>query len=141
MENEIVVGSAARRGWWGFHGNNLANPALAWVFLYIIHQLPILDRGGHSWSPEDRFPDSKCMGDQVQAMIALNQDSIDRIFRTQDRRTLCLQRRQGEAGPAPEGVQLCPCGIRTGGKDAMPIMQNTVCLGGLVGCLGLDYLA
>src|SRR5258708_24263068 len=45
-------------------------------------------------------------------------------------------------GPAPAGVQLCPLPVfELAGKDALPIMQNTVALGALVRLLGLEFEA
>jgi len=146
MENEIVVGIGGAAGDGGAStGNNLAQScARLGLFVYQYTSYQSLIRGGHSWVRlriASQTP--KCMGDQVQAMIALNQDSIDRHLPELKTGGLCVYNGDKvKPGPAPEGVQLCPLPVfELAGKDALPIMQNTVCLGGLVGLLGLDFSA
>ncbi len=146
MENEIVVGIGGAAGDGGAStGNNLAQScARQGLFVYQYTSYQSLIRGGHSWVRLRIAPQApKCMGDQVQAMIALNQDSMDRHLQELSAGGLCVYNGDKvKPGKVPEGVQLCPLPVfELAGKDALPIMQNTVALGGLVGLLGLDFTA
>jgi 2-oxoglutarate ferredoxin oxidoreductase subunit alpha len=103
-----------------------------------------LIRGGHSWI---RIRISKKsvtnVGDQTSACIALNQDSMDRHLQELALGGFCIYNSDKvKPGKAPEGVQMCPLPVyELGGKDALPIMQNTVAVGALVRMLGLDFSA
>ena len=74
-------------------------------------------------------------------MIALNQDSMDRHLQELKSGGICVYNGDKvKPGNAPEGVQLCPLPVfELAGKDALPIMQNTVALGALTGLLGLEF--
>ncbi|HTC20784.1 MAG TPA: 2-oxoacid:acceptor oxidoreductase family protein, partial [bacterium] len=144
MENEIIVGIGGAAGDGGAStGDNLAlTSARQGLFVYVYTSYQSLIRGGHSWI-RLRISSKNVtnVGDQVGAMIALNQDSMDRHLQELKSGGICVYNGDKvKAGKAPEGVQLCPLPVfELAGKDALPIMQNTVALGALTGLLGLEF--
>ncbi len=146
MANEIIVGIGGAAGDGGAStGDNLAQTsARQGLHVYVYTSYQSLIRGGHSWI-RLRISDTKVtnIGDQVSAMIALNQDSMDRHLQEMKAGAICIYNGDKvKPGKAPEGVQLCPLPVfELAGKDALPIMQNTVALGALVGLLGYDFQA
>src|ERR1043166_7401874 len=98
------------------------------VFAYNSYQS--VSRGGHSWL-RLRISDKKPLnhGDQVDALIALNQDTLDRHLQELKAGGLALY----NAGKLklryepPKGVQLCPLPVSelTPAYAELPIMQNT----------------
>lgn len=146
MANEIIVGIGGAAGDGGAStGDNLAQTsARQGLHVYVYTSYQSLIRGGHSWI-RLRISDTKVtnIGDQVSAMIALNQDSMDRHLQELKAGGICIYNGDKvKPGKAPEGVQLCPLPVfELAGKDALPIMQNTVALGALVGLLGFDFAA
>jgi 2-oxoglutarate ferredoxin oxidoreductase subunit alpha len=144
MENEIIVGIGGAAGDGGAStGDNLAlASARQGLFVYVYTSYQSLIRGGHSWI-RLRISSKNVtnVGDQVGAMIALNQDSMDRHLQELTAGGICVYNGDKvKPGKAPEGVQLCPLPVfELAGKDALPIMQNTVALGALTGLLGLEF--
>src|SRR5580698_3927418 len=144
MENEIIVGIGGAAGDGGAStGDNLAlASARQGLFVYVYTSYQSLIRGGHSWI-RLRISSKNVtnVGDQVGAMIALNQDSMDRHLQEMKAGGICVYNGDKvKPGKAPEGVQLCPLPVfELAGKDALPIMQNTVALGALTRLLGLDF--
>ena len=112
------------------------------VFAYNSYQSVI--RGGHSWL-RLRISDKKPLnhGDQVDALIALNQDTLDRHLQELKAGGLALY----NAGKLklryepPKGVQLCPLPVSelTPAYAELPIMQNTVAVGAAIRLMGLDF--
>jgi 2-oxoglutarate ferredoxin oxidoreductase subunit alpha len=111
------------------------------VYAYNSYQSVI--RGGHSWL-RLRVSGKKPLhhGDQVDLMIALNQDTLDRhlqeiapggvaIFNTDTAKP---------SYEPPKGVTLCPLPVPqlTALYKELPIMQNTVAVGAATFLLGLD---
>jgi len=146
MENEIIVGIGGAAGDGGAStGDNLAQASSRLgLHVYVYTSYQSLIRGGHSWIRLRISPQKKHnVGDQVGAMIALNQDSMDRHLQELTKGGICVYNGDKiKPGKAPEGVQLCPLPVfELAGKDALPIMQNTVALGALTGLLGLDFAA
>lgn len=146
MENEIIIGIGGAAGDGGAStGDNLAQAsARLGLHVYVYTSYQSLIRGGHSWIRLRISPEKKHnVGDQVGAMIALNQDSMDRHLQELTAGGICVYNGDKiKPGKAPEGVQLCPLPVfELAGKDALPIMQNTVALGALTGLLGLDFSA
>jgi 2-oxoglutarate ferredoxin oxidoreductase subunit alpha len=146
MENEIIVGIGGAAGDGGAStGDNLAQAcARMGLHVYVYTSFQSLIRGGHSWIRLRISREKKHnVGDQVGAMIALNQDAMDRHLQELAPGSLCVYNGDKvKPGKAPEGVQLCPLPVsELAGRDALPIMQNTVALGALTGLLGLEFEA
>src|SRR5881296_2848478 len=99
------------------------------VFAYNSYQSVI--RGGHSWL-RLRISAKKPLnhGDQVDAFIALNQDTLDRHLQELGAGGVALYngaKLKPKYAPPP-GVQLCPLPVPelTPAYVEWPIMQNTV---------------
>jgi 2-oxoglutarate ferredoxin oxidoreductase subunit alpha len=140
----IGIGGAAGDGV-ASAGNTLALAAARQglgVYAYNSYQSVI--RGGHSWL-RLRVSGQKPInhGDQVNGIIALNQDTLDRHLQE-----------IGDCGAAvfnsakvkpsydpPKGISLCPLPVPTlcpAAKD-LPVMQNTVAVGAMLRLMGLDF--
>ena len=145
LEVTVGIGGAAGDGS-GTTGDNLAKVCSRLglhVFAYNSYQS--LVRGGHVWL-RLRLAEQKAMthGDHLNLLIALNQDTLDQhatevepgggILYNSDR----LKVIQDDLQP---GVQLYPLPIRelTQAFGRLPVVQNTVALGGLFWLLGLDF--
>ena len=101
-------------------------------------------RGGHSWL-RVRCSAKKPLnhGDQVDALIALNQDTLDRHLQELQGGGVALfngAKFQPSYDP-PAGVQLCSLPVPDLAPDStrLPVMQNTVAVGALIQLLGLDF--
>jgi 2-oxoglutarate ferredoxin oxidoreductase subunit alpha len=112
------------------------------VFAYNSYQSVI--RGGHSWL-RLRISAKKPLnhGDQVDAIIALNQDTLDRHLQELQAGGLVLYN-SAKLKPRyepPKGVQLCPLPVPelTPAYEKLPIMQNTVAVGAVMRLMGLDF--
>jgi 2-oxoglutarate/2-oxoacid ferredoxin oxidoreductase subunit alpha len=112
------------------------------VFAYNSYQSVI--RGGHSWL-RLRISAKKPLnhGDQVDVVIALNQDTLDRHLRELRPGGLALYN-AAKIKPRyepPKGVQLCPLPVPelTATYDKLPVMQNTVAVGAVIQLMGLDF--
>ncbi len=146
MENEMIVGIGGAAGDGGAStGDNLAQTcSRLGLHVYVYTSYQSLIRGGHSWIRLRISPQKKHnVGDQVGAMIALNQDAMDRHLQELTHGGICVYNGDKvKPGKAPEGAQLCPLPVfELAGKDALPIMQNTVALGALTQLLGLEFSA
>ena len=112
------------------------------VFAYNSYQSVI--RGGHSWL-RLRISAKKPLnhGDQVDAVIALNQDTLDRHLQELGVGGLVLYN-AAKLRPRyepPQGVQLCPLPVPelTPAYEKLPVMQNTVAVGAVIRLMGLDF--
>jgi 2-oxoglutarate ferredoxin oxidoreductase subunit alpha len=112
------------------------------VFAYNSYQSVI--RGGHSWL-RLRISGKKPLnhGDQVDAAIALNQDTLDRHLQELQAGGLVLYN-AAKLKPRyepPKGVQLCPLPVPelTPAYEKLPVMQNTVAVGAAIHLMGLDF--
>ena len=112
------------------------------VYAYNSYQSVI--RGGHSWL-RLRISAKKPInqGDQVDALIALNQDTLDRHLQELVASGTALYN-SAKIKPnyaPPEGVQLCPLPVPdlTPAYKELPIMQNTVAIGAVLQLMGLDF--
>ena len=101
-------------------------------------------RGGHSWL-RVRCSAKKPLnhGDQVDALIALNQDTLDRHLQELQAGGIALfngAKFQPSYDPPP-GVQLCSLPVPDLAPDStrLPVMQNTVAVGALIQLMGLDF--
>ena len=101
-------------------------------------------RGGHSWL-RIRFSAKKPLnhGDQVNALIALNQDSLDRHLQELQPGGVALYNgaKLAPSYDPPAGVQLCSLPVPDLAPDSkrLPVMQNTVAVGALTQLMGLDF--
>ena len=142
---EIIVGIGGAAGDGVASAGNtlvlsLARQGLA-AYSYNSYQSVI--RGGHSWL-RLRFSAKKPLnqGDQVDAVIALNQDTLDRHLQETPSGGLVLYngaKLQPSYDPPP-GVQLCPLPVPdlAPGSKRLPVMQNTVAVGALMQLMGLN---
>ena len=145
-QNDIIVGIGGAAGdGVASAGNTLALSVARQgqgVFAYNAYQSVI--RGGHSWL-RLRISAKKPLnhGDQVDALIALNQDTLDRHLQELVAGGLALYN-SAKLKPryaAPEGVQLCPLPVPelAPAYEQLPVMQNTVAVGAVIRLMGLDF--
>lgn len=119
---------------------SLARQGLA-AYSYNSYQSVI--RGGHSWL-RLRFSAKKPLnqGDGVDAVVALNQDTLDRHLQELPAGGIALYNgaKLKPSYEPPAGVQLCPLPVPdlAPGAARLPVMQNTVAVGALIQLMGLD---
>jgi 2-oxoglutarate ferredoxin oxidoreductase subunit alpha len=140
----VGIGGAAGDGV-ASAGNSLAL-ALArqglGVYAYNSYQSVI--RGGHSYL-RMRVSAQKPLnhGDQVDALIALNQDTLDRHLQELVAGGVALYNaaKVKPSYEAPEGVQLCslPVPELSPAYKELPVIQNIVAVGAVVRLMGLDF--
>ena len=112
------------------------------IYAYNSYQSVI--RGGHSWLRLRVSPKKPLnQGDQVDALIALNQDTLDRHLRELRTGGLALFN-SDKVEPSydpPAGVQLCPLPVPelTPAYKELPVMQNTVAVGAVTRLMGLEF--
>src|SRR5262249_55223333 len=112
------------------------------VYAYNSYQSVI--RGGHSWlrlRVSARKPLNH--GDQVEGLIALNQDTLDRHLQELAPGGVALFN-SAKVKPSydpPKGVQLCPLPVPElcPAYKELPVMQNTVAVGAVLRLMGLDF--
>ena len=142
---EIVVGIGGAAGDGVASAGNtlvlsLARQGLA-AYSYNSYQSVI--RGGHSWL-RLRFSAKKPLnhGDHVDAVVALNQDTLDRHLQELQPGGLVLYNgaKLSPSYDSPPGVQLCPLPVPelAPGSQRLPVMQNTVAVGALMQLMGLE---
>ena len=98
-------------------------------------------RGGHIFlilrAGEDRV---RSMGDRIDALLPLNQDTMNRHLKHLRAGGACVY--DGDKlkpGPAQSGVQMCPLPVRElAGDSKIPNVQNTIALGALLNMLGVE---
>jgi 2-oxoglutarate ferredoxin oxidoreductase subunit alpha len=139
----IGIGGAAGDGV-ASAGNTLAlSVARQGLGVYAYNSYQSVIRGGHSWL-RLRVSGKKVInhGDQVDAVIALNQDSMDRHLPELKPGGLALfNSGKVKPGRAPAGVQLCPLPVAdlTAAYKELPVMQNTVAVGAVTQLMGLEF--
>src|SRR5437899_614869 len=142
VDLSIAIGGAA--------GQGIATPGdiLARIFVrrglhlnaYNAYQSII--RGGHIFlilrASVDRVGS---MGDKIDALIPLNQDTMNRHLKHLHAGGVCLY--DGDKinpGTPNDGVQMCPLPVRElAGASKIPNVQNTIALGALLQMLGIDF--
>jgi 2-oxoglutarate ferredoxin oxidoreductase subunit alpha len=145
-EPDVIVGIGGAAGDGVASAGNTLALAVArqgqGVYAYNAYQSVI--RGGHSWL-RLRISAKKPLnhGDQVNALIALNQDTLDRHLQELVGGGVALYN-SAKLRPAyepPEGVQLCPLPVPdlTPAYKDLPVMQNTVAVGAVIRLMGLDF--
>src|SRR5205809_2593259 len=117
---------------------SMARQGLA-VYSYNSYQSVI--RGGHSYL-RLRISAKKPLnhGDQVDALIALNQDTLDRHLQELAPGGVAVfnQARVKPAYEPPTGVRLCPLPVPelAPAYKELPVMQNTVAVGAITHLMG-----
>jgi 2-oxoglutarate/2-oxoacid ferredoxin oxidoreductase subunit alpha len=143
---EVVVGIGGAAGdGVASAGNTLAlSVARQGQGVYAYNSYQSVIRGGHSWL-RMRISPAKPLhhGDQVNALIALNQDTLDRHLQELVAGGVALfnSAKFKPSYDAPKGVQLCPLPVTqlsAAAKD-LPVMQNTVAVGAVLHLMGLDF--
>jgi 2-oxoglutarate ferredoxin oxidoreductase subunit alpha len=146
---EVTIGLAGAAGdGLDRTGYNLANVASRLgLHVYAYNSYQSLIRGGHTWL-RLRVGEQKVytQGDRVNAVIALNQDSIERHARELDPGGVLLFNgdtlRCDPALPR-DGVQILPLPFKELTQDLgklLPVMQNTLAVGALMHLIGLDFV-
>ena len=145
-ESDLVVGIGGAAGdGVASAGNTLAlSVARQGQAVYAYNSYQSVIRGGHSWL-RLRISAKKPLnhGDQVDALIALNQDTLDRHLQELVDGGVALYN-SAKLRPSYEphqGVQLCPLPVPdlTPAYKDLPVMQNTVAVGAVIGLMGLDF--
>ena len=147
-EPEVIVGIGGAAGDGTASAGNTLVLSLArqGIAAYSYNSYQSVIRGGHSWL-RLRFSPKKPLnhGDQVDAVIALNQDSLDRHLQELKPGGVALYNgtKFAPSYDPPTGVQLCSLPIPDLAPDStrLPVMQNTVAVGALVQLMGLDFAA
>ena len=140
----VGIGGAAGDGV-ASAGNTLALAAARQgMGVYAYNSFQSVIRGGHSWL-RMRISAKKPLnqGDQVDALIALNQDTLNRHLRELVSGGVALYN-TAKSKPnyeAPTGVQLCPLPVPelTPAYKELPVLQNTVAVGAVLRLSGLDF--
>ena len=145
-ESDVIVGIGGAAGdGVASAGNTLAlSVARQGQAVYAYNSYQSVIRGGHSWlrlriSAKKPFNH----GDQVDALIALNQDTLDRHLQELVGGGVAVYN-SAKLQPSyepPAGVQLCPLPVPdlTPAYKELPVMQNTVAVGAVIGLMGLDF--
>jgi 2-oxoglutarate ferredoxin oxidoreductase subunit alpha len=140
----IGIGGAAGDGV-ASAGNTLALAAgRQGLGVYAYNSYQSVIRGGHSWlrlRVSGRKPLNH--GDQVDGLIALNQDTLDRHLQEliPGGAAVFNSARVKPSCEPPEGVALCPLPVPTLCPAAreLPVMQNTVAVGSMIRLMGLEF--
>jgi 2-oxoglutarate ferredoxin oxidoreductase subunit alpha len=143
---EVIVGIGGAAGdGVASAGNTLAlSVARQGQGVYAYNSYQSVIRGGHSWL-RMRISATKPLhhGDQVGAMIALNQDTFDRHLQELVSGGVALYNsaKIKPAYDAPKGVQLCPLPVPelAPAYKELPVMQNTVAVGAVLRLMGLEF--
>jgi 2-oxoglutarate ferredoxin oxidoreductase subunit alpha len=145
-ESDVIVGIGGAAGdGVASAGNTLAlSVARQGQAVYAYNAYQSVIRGGHSWL-RLRISAKKPLnhGDQVDALIALNQDTLDRHLQELVAGGVALYN-SAKLTPSyepPAGVQLCPLPVPdlAPASKKLPVMQNTVAVGAAIGLMGLDF--
>ena len=145
-EPDVIVGIGGAAGdGVASAGNTLAlSVARQGQGVYAYNSYQSVIRGGHSWL-RLRISAKKPLnhGDQVDTLIALNQDTLDRHLQELIPGGVALYN-SAKLKPSyepPSGVQLCPLPVPelTPAYKELPVMQNTVAVGASLRLMGLDF--
>ncbi len=145
-QTELIVGIGGAAGdGVASAGNTLAlSVARQGLGVYAYNSYQSVIRGGHSWL-RLRISAKKPLnqGDQVDALIALNQDTLDRHLQELKSGGLALfnTAKVKPGNDPPKGVQLCPMPVPdlAPAYKELPVMQNTVAVGAVLKLMGLDF--
>ena len=145
-ESDVIVGIGGAAGdGVASAGNTLAlSVARQGQAVYAYNAYQSVIRGGHSWL-RLRISAKKPLnhGDQVDALIALNQDTLDRHLQELVGGGVALYNgaKLKPSYEPPAGVQLCPLPVPdlAPAYKKLPVMQNTVAVGAAISLMGLDF--
>jgi 2-oxoglutarate/2-oxoacid ferredoxin oxidoreductase subunit alpha len=145
-QSDVIVGIGGAAGdGVASAGNTLAlSMARQGLAVYAYNSYQSVIRGGHSWL-RLRISARKPLnhGDQIDALIALNQDTLDRHLQELGPGGVALFNgtKLRPSYEPPAGVQLCPLPVAelTAAYKSLPVMQNTVAVGAVIQLMGLDF--
>jgi 2-oxoglutarate ferredoxin oxidoreductase subunit alpha len=145
-ESDVIVGIGGAAGdGVASAGNTVAlSVARQGQAVYAYNSYQSVIRGGHSWL-RLRISAKKPLnhGDQVDALIALNQDTLDRHLQELVGGGVALYNsaKLTPSDEPPAGVQLCPLPVPdlAPAYKKLPVMQNTVAVGAVIRLMGLDF--
>ena len=100
-------------------------------------------RGGHTFLTVRTGPDPVTnMGDNMDLLIPLNQDTMDRHLRLLKAGGACLYNDQITPGTPAEGVQLCPIPVaKLADITKNKLAQNTLTMGAALSMAGIGFPA
>jgi len=100
-------------------------------------------RGGHTFLTVRTGPDPVTnMGDSMDLLIPLNQDTMDRHLRMLKAGGACLYNDQIAPGEPAEGVQLCPIPVaKLADITRNKLAQNTLTMGAALSMAGIGFPA
>jgi 2-oxoglutarate/2-oxoacid ferredoxin oxidoreductase subunit alpha len=100
-------------------------------------------RGGHTFLTVRTGPDPVTnMGDSMDLLIPLNQDTMDRHLRLLKAGGACLYNDQITPGTPAEGVQLCPIPVaKLADITKNKLAQNTLTMGAALSMAGIGFPA
>jgi len=99
-------------------------------------------RGGHTFLTIRTGPDKVTnMGDRIDLLIPLNQDSMDRHLRLLTSGSACLYNADTiKPGPTAHGVQLCPLPVsELADITRNKVAQNTIAIGAGLHMMGIGF--
>src|SRR5215510_168912 len=101
-------------------------------------------RGGHTFLTIRTGPEKVTnMGDHLDLLIPLNQDTMDRHLRLLNAGAACIYNADAiEPGIAAQGVQLCPLPVsKLADITRNKVAQNTLALGAALSMMGIGFHA
>jgi len=101
-------------------------------------------RGGHTFLTIRTGPERVTnMGDRIDLLIPLNQDSMDRHLRLLTPRAACVYNADTiKPGTPAEGVELCPLPVsRLADITRNKVAQNTLAVGAALSMMGIGFQA
>jgi 2-oxoglutarate ferredoxin oxidoreductase subunit alpha len=101
-------------------------------------------RGGHTFLTIRTGPEKVTnMGDRIDLLIPLNQDTMDRHLKLLNPGAACLYNSDTiKPGPAADGVQLCPLPIsELADITRNKVAQNTIAIGAGLHMMGIGFKA
>lgn len=101
-------------------------------------------RGGHTFLTIRTGPEKVTnMGDRIDLLIPLNQDSMDRHLKLLTSGAACLYNADTvKPGPAAKGVQLCPLPVsELADITRNKVAQNTIAIGAGLHMMGIGFQA
>jgi 2-oxoglutarate ferredoxin oxidoreductase subunit alpha len=101
-------------------------------------------RGGHTFLTIRTGPDEVTnMGDRIDLLIPLNQDTMDRHLRLLKAGAACIYNADSiKPGEAADGVQLCPLPVsKLADITRNKVAQNTLALGAALSMMGIGFQA
>jgi 2-oxoglutarate ferredoxin oxidoreductase subunit alpha len=101
-------------------------------------------RGGHTFLTIRTGPGKVTnMGDRIDLLIPLNQDTMDRHLHLLGTGAACIYNSDAiKPGPAAEGVQLCPLPVsKLADISRNKVAQNTLAVGAALNMMGIGFQA